>query len=107
MTARELSLPEIRRIYDETGVEIESFIHGAPLLLLFRAVPDEQPVRRPQRQPGPVRPALPPNRYTYRPSPAACPYQVTDETGKVYHRKEKYPLSPKDLCAVETASAAL
>ena len=29
VTARELSLPEIRRIYDETGVEIESFIHGA------------------------------------------------------------------------------
>ena len=29
VTARELSRSEIRRIYDETGVEIESFIHGA------------------------------------------------------------------------------
>lgn len=29
VTARELSLEEIRRIYDETGVEIESFVHGA------------------------------------------------------------------------------
>ena len=29
VTARELSSAEIRRIYDETGVEIESFIHGA------------------------------------------------------------------------------
>lgn len=29
VTARELSLDEIRRIYDETGVEIESFVHGA------------------------------------------------------------------------------
>ena len=29
VTSRELSIAEIRRIYDETGVEIESFIHGA------------------------------------------------------------------------------
>lgn len=29
VTARELSLEEIRRIYNETGVEIESFVHGA------------------------------------------------------------------------------
>ncbi len=29
VTARELSLDEIRRIYKETGVEIESFVHGA------------------------------------------------------------------------------
>ena len=29
VTARELSLEEIRRIYQETGVEIESFVHGA------------------------------------------------------------------------------
>lgn len=29
VTARELSLEEIRRIYRETGVEIESFVHGA------------------------------------------------------------------------------
>ena len=29
VTARELSLEEIHRIYQETGVEIESFVHGA------------------------------------------------------------------------------
>ena len=29
VTARELSLQEIREIYEETGMEIESFIHGA------------------------------------------------------------------------------
>lgn len=29
VTARELSLPEIKAIYDETGMEIESFVHGA------------------------------------------------------------------------------
>lgn len=29
VTARELSLEEIRRIYRETGAEIESFVHGA------------------------------------------------------------------------------
>ena len=29
VTAREMSLEEIRRIHDEVGVELESFIHGA------------------------------------------------------------------------------
>ncbi len=29
VTARELSLKEIRDIYDQTGAEIESFVHGA------------------------------------------------------------------------------
>lgn len=29
VTARELSLAEIQEIYDETGLEIESFVHGA------------------------------------------------------------------------------
>lgn len=29
VTARELSLQEIRRLYDATGAEIESFVHGA------------------------------------------------------------------------------
>lgn len=29
VTAREMSLEEIRRIHDEVGIEIESFIHGA------------------------------------------------------------------------------
>ena len=29
VTARELSLKEIREIYEKTGMEIESFVHGA------------------------------------------------------------------------------
>lgn len=29
MTARELSLEEIKKIYDATHMEIESFVHGA------------------------------------------------------------------------------
>ena len=33
--AREVSLEEIRRIYDETGMDIETFVHGALCLSLI------------------------------------------------------------------------
>ncbi|MFQ8841349.1 MAG: U32 family peptidase [Clostridium fessum] len=36
VTARELSLEEIRRIYQETGVEIESFVHWALSVTVIR-----------------------------------------------------------------------
>ena len=58
--AREVSLEEIRRIYDETGMDIETFVHGGAVLLLFRTVPYEQPDRGQKRKQGPVRPDLPP-----------------------------------------------
>ncbi len=89
VTARELSLPEIRRIYDETGVEIESFIHGA-LCYCYSG----------QCLMSSLFGGRSGNRGRCA-QPCRLSYQVTDETGKVYHRKEKYPLSPKDLCAVE------
>ena len=59
VTARELSRSEIRRIYDETGVEIESFNPWCTLLLLFRSVPDEQYAWRTKRKPRTLRTALP------------------------------------------------
>ena len=52
--ARELSLEEIRRIKEKTGLEIETFIHGA----MCYSYSGQQPDRRTQRQPGTVRPAL-------------------------------------------------
>lgn len=34
-------------------------------------------------------------------NPCRLAYQVTDDRGNVLHKKEKYPLSPKDLCTIE------
>ena len=61
----------------------------APVLLLFRAVPDVQPDRRAQREPGTVC--------------AACrlPYEVYEKGRRLGEPGEEYPLSPKDMCTVE------
>ena len=88
VTARELSRSEIRRIYDETGVEIESFIHGALCYcysgqcLMSSMLGGRSGNRGRCAQ------------------PCRLAYQVTDERGNLLHKKEKYPLSPKDLCTI-------
>ena len=88
VTARELSRSEIRRIYDETGVEIESFIHGALCYcysgqcLMSSMLGGRSGNRGRCAQ------------------PCRLAYQVTDECGNLLHKKEKYPLSPKDLCTI-------
>ena len=89
VTARELSSAEIRRIYDETGVEIESFIHGALCYcysgqcLMSSMLGGRSGNRGRCAQ------------------PCRLAYQVTDTKGNLLHKKEKYPLSPKDLCTIE------
>lgn len=89
VTARELSSAEIRRIYDETGVEIESFIHGALCYcysgqcLMSSMLGGRSGNRGRCAQ------------------PCRLAYQVTDARGNLLHKKEKYPLSPKDLCTIE------
>ena len=86
VTARELSRSEIRRIYDETGVEIE--IHGALCYcysgqcLMSSMLGGRSGNRGRCAQ------------------PCRLAYQVTDERGNLLHKKEKYPLSPKDLCTI-------
>lgn len=88
VTARELSRLEIRRIYDKTGVEIESFIHGALCYcysgqcLMSSMLGGRSGNRGRCAQ------------------PCRLAYQVTDERGNLLHKKEKYPLSPKDLCTI-------
>lgn len=88
VTARELSLGEIRDIYEQTGVEIESFIHGALCYcysgqcLMSSMLGGRSGNRGRCAQ------------------PCRLAYQVLDDRGNVLHRKEKYPLSPKDLCTV-------
>ncbi len=88
VTARELSLGEIRAIYEQTGVEIESFIHGALCYcysgqcLMSSMLGGRSGNRGRCAQ------------------PCRLAYQVLDEKENVLHRQEKYPLSPKDLCTV-------
>ena len=48
--ARELALEEVYDIVEQTGLEMECFVHGGALLLLLRAVPAEQPDWRTQRK---------------------------------------------------------
>ncbi|MCD8148242.1 MAG: U32 family peptidase [Clostridiales bacterium] len=89
VTARELSLEEIRHIYDETGMEIESFVHGALCYcysgqcLMSSLIGGRSGNRGRCAQ------------------PCRLPYQVMDQKGTVLRKKERYPLSPKDLCALE------
>lgn len=88
VTARELSLGEIRDIYEQTGVEIESFIHGALCYcysgqcLMSSMLGGRSGNRGRCAQ------------------PCRLAYQVLDDWGNLLHKKEKYPLSPKDLCTV-------
>lgn len=89
VTAREISLPEIKKIYDRTGIEIESFIHGALCYcysgqcLMSSMLGGRSGNRGRCAQ------------------PCRLAYEVQDVYGNVRHKKEKYPLSPKDLCTIE------
>lgn len=89
VTARELSFAEIRDIYDQTGIEIESFIHGALCYcysgqcLMSSMLGGRSGNRGRCAQ------------------PCRLAYEVQDAYGNIRHKKEKYPLSPKDLCTIE------
>lgn len=89
VTARELSLSEIKAIYDETGIEIESFVHGALCYcysgqcLMSSMLGGRSGNRGRCAQ------------------PCRLGYQVMGEDGEFFHKQEKYPLSPKDLCVLE------
>ena len=88
--ARELSLQEVRRIWEETGVETEVFVHGALCygysgICLFSSFAGGRSGNR-GRCAGSCR----------------LPYKVTDLRGKpVSSQDEQYPLSMKDLNTIE------
>ncbi|MGN0398645.1 MAG: DUF3656 domain-containing protein [Blautia sp.] len=89
VTARELSLEEIRHIHDTTGVEIESFIHGALCysysgMCLFSSMLGGRSGNRGRCA-----------------QPCRLPYQVFGEGKRTGSRKEEYPLSLKDMCTIE------
>lgn len=89
VTARELSLPEIRRIHQSVPVEIESFVHGALCYcysgqcLLSSMIGGRSGNRGRCAQ------------------PCRLPYTVCDGEGKRAGQAGSYILSPKDLCTIE------
>lgn len=90
VTARELSLAEISHIYQMTGAEIESFVHGALCYsysgqcLLSSMIGGRSGNRGRCAQ------------------PCRLPYEFCETPGKSMTRRqqENYPLSLKDLCAI-------
>lgn len=88
VTAREVSLDEIEKLYRETGMEIESFVHGALCycysgLCLMSSVLGGRSGNRGRCA-----------------QPCRLGYQVMDQNDRICNPKEPHPLSPKDLCAV-------
>lgn len=92
VTARELSLKEIQDIYEKTGAEIESFVHGALCYcysgqcLLSSMIGGRSGNRGRCAQ------------------PCRLPYELFEDKQKAVsskYKKESYLLSPKDLCTIE------
>lgn len=88
VTARELSLKEIREIYDAVHLEIESFVHGALCYcysgqcLMSSMIGGRSGNRGRCAQ------------------PCRLPYQVWRDGKRLNGEKTAYPLSPKDMCTV-------
>lgn len=91
VTARELSLEEISNIYEQTGAEIESFVHGALCYcysgqcLLSSMIGGRSGNRGRCAQ------------------PCRLSYELFDNKKEAAGRKQKenYLLSPKDLCTID------
>ena len=86
--ARELSVPEMKEIKEQTGVELEAFVHGALCYsysgqCLFSSMLGGRSGNRGRCA-----------------QPCRLPYAVLDETKKEY-KKESYVLSLKDLCGID------
>ncbi len=87
--ARELSLREIRKIREQTGLEIECFVHGALCYcysgqcLMSSLIGGRSGNRGRCAQ------------------PCRLPYQVQDGLGRIVGEEAAFPLSLKDLCAID------
>lgn len=86
--ARELSINEIRRIHETLDIELECFVHGALCYCysgqcLFSSMLGGRSGNRGRCA-----------------QPCRLPYSVADE-GQSLTKGELYPLSPKDLCAID------
>ena len=89
VTARELSLWEIKEIYTKADVEIECFVHGALCYcysgqcLLSSLIGGRSGNRGRCAQ------------------PCRLPYECFDTNKKSISKKNIFPLSPKDLCTID------
>ncbi|MFA9377390.1 MAG: DUF3656 domain-containing protein [Lachnotalea sp.] len=89
VTARELSLNEIREIHDKVDVEIESFVHGALCYcysgqcLLSSFIGGRSGNRGRCAQ------------------PCRMPYKVMKNNKQINQSNETYILSPKDMCTID------
>ncbi|MGI6011015.1 MAG: DUF3656 domain-containing U32 family peptidase [Ruminococcus sp.] len=89
VTARELSLEEIKSIRKQTSLEIESFVHGALCYCysgqcLFSSMLGGRSGNRGKCA-----------------QPCRLPYQVVEEERPLNDKNSAYPLSPKDMCTIE------
>lgn len=89
VTARELSLEEIRTIYEETGAEIESFVHGALCYsysgqCLFSSLIGGRSGNRGRCA-----------------QTCRLPFDVKRDRQVLNKREERYVLSLKDLCTLD------
>ncbi len=89
VTARELSLQEIRRIHETVDIEIESFVHGALCYCysgqcLFSSILGGRSGNRGRCA-----------------QPCRLPYQWKDGKRVLNSPAESYLLSPKDMCTIE------
>lgn len=89
VTARELSLTEISRIHEQVDVEIESFVHGALCYCysgqcLFSSMIGERSGNRGRCA-----------------QPCRLSYQLLDREKGLNKDKNRYLLSPKDICTLE------
>ena len=89
VTARELSLQEIREIYEETGMEIESFIHGALCysysgMCLFSSMLGGRSGNRGRCA-----------------QTCRLPFEVKRDGKTLNNKEERYVLSLKDLCTLD------
>ena len=89
VTARELSLDEIRKIREHIHIEIESFVHGALCYcysgqcLMSSMIGGRSGNRGKCAQ------------------PCRLPYQVLEHGNRINDDKSQYPLSPKDMCTID------
>lgn len=89
VTARELSLKEIHEIYQETGMEIESFVHGALCycysgMCLFSSMLGGRSGNRGRCA-----------------QPCRLPYTAYKDKQQISRENQPYLLSPKDMCTVD------
>ena len=87
--ARELSLEEIRKIRQETGMEIECFVHGALCycysgMCLFSSVLGGRSGNRGRCA-----------------QPCRLPYDVICQGEILNNKDSRYVLSPKDMCTID------